>query len=103
MVLDRRRRAQGRGRGEAAASRQGADRLCAGDSRRRADQDRRRQQPISLQYTICFPTSCQVQIELTKELFDSMRKGKQMVVAAMNMQQKTMGFPVPLDRLRQGL
>jgi invasion protein IalB len=53
-------------------------------------------QPISLQYTICFPTSCQVQIELTKELFDTMRKGKQMVVAAMNIQQKTMGFPVPL-------
>jgi invasion protein IalB len=54
------------------------------------------QQPIQLQYTICFPTSCQVQLELTKELMDSMRKGKQMVVAAMNIQQKTMGFPVPL-------
>ncbi len=54
------------------------------------------QQPIQLQYTICFPTSCQVQLELTKEMFDSMRKGKQMVVAAMNIQQKTMGFPVPL-------
>ncbi|MGA7455860.1 MAG: invasion associated locus B family protein, partial [Methyloceanibacter sp.] len=54
------------------------------------------QQPIQLQYTICFPTSCQVQLDLTKELFDSMRKGKQMVVAAMNIQQKTMGFPVPL-------
>jgi invasion protein IalB len=53
-------------------------------------------QPIQLQYTICFPTSCQVQLELTNELFDSMRKGKQMVVAAMNIQQKTMGFPVPL-------
>jgi len=53
-------------------------------------------QPIQLQYTICFPTSCQVQLELTKEMFDNMRKGKQMVVAAMNIQQKTMGFPVPL-------
>lgn len=52
--------------------------------------------PIKLQYAICFPTSCQVQMELTKELMDSMRKGKQMVVAAMNIQQKTMGFPVPL-------
>ena len=52
--------------------------------------------PIQLQYSICFPTSCQVQMELTKEVFDSMRKGKQMVVAAMNIQQKTMGFPVPL-------
>jgi invasion protein IalB len=54
------------------------------------------EQPIKLQYAICFPTSCQVQMELTKELMDSMRKGKQMVVAAMNIQQKTMGFPVPL-------
>lgn len=54
------------------------------------------EQPIQLQYAICFPTSCQVQLEITKELMDSMRKGKQMVVAAMNIQQKTMGFPVPL-------
>src|SRR5581483_6645612 len=53
-------------------------------------------QPIQLQYTLCFPTSCQVQMELSKEMMDSMRKGKQMVVAAMNIQQKTMGFPVPL-------
>jgi invasion protein IalB len=55
------------------------------------------EQPIQLQYAICFPTSCQVQLELTKEMLDSMRKGKQMVVAAMNIQQKTMGFPVPLS------
>ena len=53
-------------------------------------------EPISLQYAVCFPTSCQVQMDLTKEMFDKMRKGKQMVVAAMNMQQKTMAFPVPL-------
>src|SRR6478609_10558675 len=53
-------------------------------------------EPIALQYAVCFPTSCQVQMELTKEIFDKMRKGKQMVVAAMNMQQKTMAFPVPL-------
>jgi len=54
------------------------------------------QQPIQLQYSICFPTSCQVQMELTDELYKQMRAGKQMVVAAMNIQQKTMGFPVPL-------
>ena len=53
-------------------------------------------EPISLQYAVCFPTSCQVQMELTKDMFDKMRKGKQMVVAAMNMQQKAMAFPVPL-------
>jgi len=54
------------------------------------------QQPIQLQYSICFPTSCQVQMELTDDLYQKMRAGKQMVVAAMNIQQKTMGFPVPL-------
>lgn len=54
------------------------------------------QEPIQLQYSICFPTSCQVQMELTDELYQKMRSGKQMVVAAMNIQQKTMGFPVPL-------
>lgn len=52
--------------------------------------------PIQLQYSICFPTSCQVQMELTDDLYQKMRAGEQMVVAAMNIQQKTMGFPVPL-------
>ena len=36
-------------------------------------------------------------MELSKEVFDKMRKGKQMIVAAMNMQQKAMAFPVPLN------
>jgi invasion protein IalB len=53
-------------------------------------------EPIPLQYTVCLPTSCQAQMELTKEIFDKMRKGKQIIVAAMNMQQKSMGFPLPL-------
>ena len=53
-------------------------------------------EPIRLQYAVCFPMSCQVQMELTKDTFDKMQKGKQMVVAAMNMQQKAMAFPVPL-------
>lgn len=54
-------------------------------------------QPLSLQYAVCFPTSCQVQTEISQEMFDNLRKGKQMVVAAVNMQQKTMAFPVPLS------
>jgi hypothetical protein len=53
-------------------------------------------QPIPLKYAVCFPPSCQAQTELTNEIFDKMRKGKQMIVAAMNVQQKTMGFQVPL-------
>jgi invasion protein IalB len=53
-------------------------------------------QPIPLPYTICFPMNCQAQIELTKDMMDSLRGGKQMIVAAMNFQQKTIAFPVPL-------
>jgi len=54
-------------------------------------------EPIQLQYAVCFPTSCQVQMELSKEIVDKMRKGKQMIVAALNAQQKTMAFPLPLS------
>ena len=53
-------------------------------------------EPISLQYDLCFPTSCQGELELTKDMFEKMRKGKLMVVTAMNMQQKALAFPVPL-------
>jgi invasion protein IalB len=53
-------------------------------------------QPIPLKYNVCISPSCQAQTELTKEIFDKMRNGKQMIVAAMNMQQKAMAFPVPL-------
>ena len=54
-------------------------------------------EPVQLQYAVCFPTSCQVQMELSQEIVDKMRKGKQMVVAALNAQQKTMAFPLPLS------
>ncbi|MGA9443240.1 MAG: invasion associated locus B family protein, partial [Methyloceanibacter sp.] len=33
------------------------------------------QEPIQLQYSICFPTSCQVQMELTDDLLQKMRGG----------------------------
>jgi invasion protein IalB len=53
-------------------------------------------EPISLQYDVCIPSYCEAQTELTKEHLDKMRKGKQIIVAAINMQQKGMGFPLPL-------
>jgi invasion protein IalB len=53
-------------------------------------------EPIQLQYSVCLPTNCQVQMEVSKEMLDKMRKGKQMFVAAMNARQKTMAFPIPL-------
>ncbi|MEG6509486.1 invasion associated locus B family protein [Methyloligella sp. 2.7D] len=55
------------------------------------------QEPIRLQYTLCYATSCQAETELTPELLDSFRKGKQIVVAAVNLQGKAIGFPVPLE------
>jgi invasion protein IalB len=59
--------------------------------------------PIDLQYMICFPAGCQAQTDLTPEVMAAMRKGKQMVVAAVNFQQKTMGFPVPLSGFNKAL
>ena len=53
-------------------------------------------EPISLQWDVCIPSYCEAQTELTKENLDKMRKGKQIIVAAINMQQKGMGFPLPL-------
>ena len=53
-------------------------------------------QPIHLQYSVCLPSNCQVQQVLSKEMVDQMRAGQRMLVAAMNAQQKTMAFPIPL-------
>lgn len=53
--------------------------------------------PIQLRYLVCLPKNCQVQMELSKEILDKMRKGKQMFIAAMNAQQKTMVFPISLQ------
>ncbi len=53
-------------------------------------------QPIALGYTFCYAMSCQAETDLTKELFDSMRKGKQLLVAVVNLQGKAIGLPVPL-------
>ena len=58
-------------------------------------------EPIPLRYAVCFPTSCEVQIELSKEMFDKMRNGKQMVIASMSDQQKARIFPVPLTSFSQ--
>jgi invasion protein IalB len=53
-------------------------------------------EPISLRYIVCFGTSCQAESELTKDNLDKMRKGKQMVVSAITMQEQKMSFPVTL-------
>lgn len=55
-----------------------------------------KQQPTPMPFSVCFPASCQADLELTDDLLGKMRAGQQMVVAAMNVQKKTMAFPVPL-------
>ena len=54
-------------------------------------------EPISLQYAGCTPKSCQAQVELTNQVLDRMRKGNQMLVAAINMQQKPLTFRILLN------
>jgi invasion protein IalB len=54
-------------------------------------------EPTSLQYTVCLPTNCQVETELTKQLLERMRKGNLMFVAAINVQQNAVTFQVPLN------
>ncbi|MEM7398481.1 MAG: invasion associated locus B family protein [Pseudomonadota bacterium] len=55
-----------------------------------------KQQPTPMPFSVCFPASCQADMELTDDILGKMRAGQQMVVAAMNVQKKTMAFPVPL-------
>lgn len=52
--------------------------------------------PVMLKYTLCYATSCQAETEMTPELLKSFRTGKQLVVAAVNLQRKAIGFPIPL-------
>lgn len=52
--------------------------------------------PVPLRYTLCHVAGCTAEAEATKELIDALKKGKQMVVAAVNIAGKPVGFPVPL-------
>jgi invasion protein IalB len=53
-------------------------------------------QPIQLKYTLCHVAGCTAEVEAPKGLVDSLKKGKQMMVAAVNVAGKPIGFPVPL-------
>jgi invasion protein IalB len=52
-------------------------------------------EPISMQFGICLPTSCQAQMALTGEMLQKLLSGKKLTVAAANAQ-KSMVFLVPL-------
>jgi len=53
-------------------------------------------EPVKLPFVVCFPSGCQVQTDLTKEMLESIRTGKKMAVLGVNVQQKATGFPIPL-------
>jgi len=59
----------------------------------RIDED----EPVQLQYSICLPTNCQAEMDLPKEMLGKLREGRQMFVAAVNGQQKTIFFPLSLQ------
>ncbi len=53
-------------------------------------------EPIKLVYTLCHASGCTAEAEASKEVVEQIKKGKQMVVAAINLAGKPIGFPVPL-------
>jgi invasion protein IalB len=53
-------------------------------------------QPVPLQFGICLPTGCQAEVALSNEMLQKMIKGNKLIIAAVNMQQKTMFFGIPL-------
>ncbi len=53
-------------------------------------------EPIKLQFTLCHASGCTAEAEATKQVIDQMKNGKQLVVAAINLAGKPIGFPVPL-------
>ena len=59
--------------------------------------------PIQLQYAGCISLSCEAQMELTEEMFEKMRRGKQMIVAGIQPPQKLMAVPVPLSGFAKAL
>ncbi|MDX2263865.1 MAG: invasion associated locus B family protein [Hyphomicrobiales bacterium] len=53
-------------------------------------------EPIKLAFTLCHQSGCTAEAEAPKEVVEQMKKGKQMVVAAINLAGQPVGFPVPL-------
>ena len=56
-----------------------------------------KEKPIPLKYTICHAAGCTAEIPATEEIVAKLRKGSRMVVAAINIAGKAIGFPVPLN------
>ncbi|WP_245410324.1 invasion associated locus B family protein [Dichotomicrobium thermohalophilum] len=54
-------------------------------------------EPIKLKYTLCHVGGCTAETEATDEIIEQFRQGEKLVVAAMNLSGKPIGFPVPLS------
>ena len=54
-------------------------------------------EPIKLKYTLCHVGGCTAETQATDEIIEQFRNGEQVVVAAMNLAGKPIGFPVPLS------
>lgn len=53
-------------------------------------------EPVKLQFTLCHAAGCTAEGEATPAIIEQMKTGKQVVVAAINLAGKAIGFPVPL-------
>jgi invasion protein IalB len=60
-------------------------------------------EPVKLQYTLCHAAGCTAESEATQKIVDQMKKGKRVVVAAINLAGKAIGFPVPLTGFDKAL
>ena len=55
------------------------------------------QQPIQLPYSVCIAVNCQAQMELTDEMYQAMRGGKEVILVATNVLQEKLRFVLPLN------
>ncbi len=54
-------------------------------------------EPVPLKYQLCIKQGCQAHATLTKQVLDMMRKGKRILVVALDIRQKPLTFSVPLN------
>jgi invasion protein IalB len=52
--------------------------------------------PIKLKYTLCHVGGCTAETQASDDLVEKFKKGEKIVVAAVNLAGKPIGFPVPL-------
>ncbi len=60
-------------------------------------------EPIKLRFTICHIGGCTAETEATEEIVSQFKSGQQLIVAAVNIAGKPIGFPVPLTGFTKAL